>query len=156
MDHSFTILVDTKEKQPWVFLDSAVQDVVFQHIETGDYTVEGYEELLCIERKKSIAELAGNIHQDRFTRELQRMTEFPYRYIVVESSFEHVVNYPFMEGLPPKIERKLQVRGKYLVKCFARLQVKYGINIIYCGNKERAQLMALYLMKEVLNLHGEN
>ena len=57
-------------------------------LKTGDYTIHGMEDILCIERKNSWLELAGNIGtakaRKRFIAELQRMRKFPYRLLVVE------------------------------------------------------------------------
>jgi hypothetical protein len=152
-DRSFSVVIDTKEKQPWTFCSGAILGTEYRGLKTGDYTVEGLEDILCIERKRSVNELAGNIHEARFHRELERMTAFPYRYLLLESSLEKVIEYPRLEDLPPAVIRKIRVSGTYLLKCLNRMQVKYGVNIIYCGNTNNAIWVATNIMKEVVNLH---
>lgn len=154
--HSFTVIIDTKEKHPWSFCSAAILEIKYQHLQTGDYTVEGLESVLCIERKRSVSELATNIHEPRFADELQRMTLFPYRYLLLESSLQKVIDYPMYEDLPPKILKKIKLSGKYILKCLNRIQVKYGVNIIYCGNTTNAIWVATNLMKEVVDLYVKN
>lgn len=151
-DPSFTIIVDTREKNPWIFTSKSIRDVKYQGLKTGDYTVEGYEDKLCIERKRSVDELIHNIHEPRFYEELKRATLFPYRYLILESTLQDVIDYPMNEDLPPKVVEKIKIRGAYVLKCLNRIQVKYGINIIYCGNRNNAQWVATNLMKEVIDL----
>ena len=153
-ERSFTVIVDTKEKQPWSLSSSAILDVKHQHLKTGDYTVEGFEDILCIERKASANELCQNLFQKRFRKELERMREFPERFLLLESSMEKVINYPRYEDLPPKVLKKIRVSGAYFLKCLNRMQVDYGINIIYCCNKQNAAWVATNLMSEVVRKYG--
>lgn len=156
IDRSFTILVDTKEKKPWSFSSKAILGIEYTHLKTGDYTVKGLEDILCIERKRSVAELAANIHEKRFFNELERMQSFPHRYLILESTLQHVLDYPNLEGLPDRIVQKIRTSGAYLLKCFNRMQVKYGINIIYCDTTFNAQWVAVNIMKEVANLYASS
>ena len=93
----FTIIRDTREKEGYTFEPvetryHTCKGMVTQKLDTGDYTLEGLEDKLCIERKSSVAEFAGNVGQDRhrFMREIERMKEFPHRYIVLELSLIHI------------------------------------------------------------------
>jgi ERCC4-type nuclease len=153
---SFTIISDTKEKMPWSFNSSSVLGVEYTHLKTGDYSVKGLEHLLCIERKRSVAELAGNIHEKRFFKELERMQEFKYKYILLESTMQHVLDYPHMENLPDSIKQKIKINGAYILKCFNRIQVKYNVNIVYCGTTFNAQWVAVNIMREVATLHAND
>ena len=150
--HSFTVLIDTHEKYPWSFTSSAILGTKYVHLKTGDYTVENLEDKLCIERKRTANELAQNVQDERFFRELDRMQQFPYRYILLESTLQKIVDYPHSEDLSPAILKRIQMRGAYLLKCINRMQVKYGVNIIYCGNSDNAQWVATNLMKEVVDI----
>lgn len=152
LPRSFTVVIDTREKSPWCFSSSSILGTEYRKLDTGDYSVVGLEDKLCIERKRSNSELANNIHEKRFIRELERMQSFKYRYLLLESSLTKLIEYPQHEDLPPAVLRKIRVRGKYLLKCVNRMQVKYGVNIIYCGNVFNAQWVATNLMKEVIEL----
>ena len=151
----FTVIIDTREKDRWDLPSSDILGVKFQPLKTGDYTIEGMEDLLCIERKANAAELAHNIHEKRFVRELERMTEFRFRYIILEAPLTHIMEYPSYEV--PYIRNKVKLKGPYLIKCLNRMQVKYGINIIYASTKEYAAWVASNIMKEVFDLvNNEN
>ena len=58
---------------------------------TGDYTVEGMEGLIALERK-SLEELVGTLmhSRERFFAECERLTEFRWRALLVEASYEEV------------------------------------------------------------------
>lgn len=150
---SFIVVVDTKEKQPWSFSSPSILGVEYRHLKTGDYSVVDLEDVLCIERKKNASELAQNIHQTRFHAELERMQSIKYRYLLLESSIQKVIDYPRLEDLPQSVLSKIRVSGAYLLRCLNRIQVKYGINIIYCGNAYNAAWVATNLMREVVDIH---
>lgn len=154
MSRSFTVLVDTREKQPWELSSGRVLGREFIKLDTGDYTVEGLEDKLCIDRKASVNELAGNVTQARFKRELERIKEFPHAFIILEASAQDVFDYPHTADLPPAVRKKIKISGNYLMRCLNRMQIKYGFNVIYAGNRENAQRIAVNLMEDVLELYG--
>ena len=62
----FTIIKDTREKQGYTFQPSKTQyhvckGMVSRKLDTGDYSLEGLEDKICIERKASVVELANNV-----------------------------------------------------------------------------------------------
>ena len=57
-NEDFTIIIDTREQQPWSFEDYVVAN---KKLDTGDYSIEGLQDVFAIERKKSINEIANNI-----------------------------------------------------------------------------------------------
>jgi ERCC4-type nuclease len=58
--NNFTIIVDTREQKPWSFENYTT---AIRKLDTGDYSIEGLEHLLCIERKRSVSEIANKIMQ---------------------------------------------------------------------------------------------
>ena len=73
------ILIDTREKQGWNFEGfekCEAQEVI--GLKTGDYTLEGLETSLCIERKASTGEVALNLGKKRktFEAEMDRASQF--------------------------------------------------------------------------------
>ena len=59
----FTIIVDTREQTPWEF---GFHNTAKRKLDTGDYSMEGYESLFTIERKRSVSEIANNLSENRF------------------------------------------------------------------------------------------
>jgi ERCC4-type nuclease len=77
----FTIIIDTREQHPWAF-DNHV--TAKRKLDTGDYSIEGLEDLLCIERKKSASEFANNIVESRFKDLIFRMSNIKYSFLLLE------------------------------------------------------------------------
>lgn len=85
-----TCLVDTREQWPF---DMGKMKMEEASLQTGDYGVKGLEKDVRVERK-SMSDLVSCMSQkaqrDRFKRELERLTAFPERLVVVEGSFNEL------------------------------------------------------------------
>lgn len=145
----FNVIIDTREQQPWILESSKINKCISRKLDTGDYTIEGLEDKLCIERKKSVSELAGNLTSARFEKELERMSEYEYNFLLLEFSISDIMDYPIGSKIPKKQWRKIRVRGPFIMSKLARLSLDYGTNVWYCGCKENAEAAAIYLMKQV-------
>jgi len=149
----YTIIIDTREQQPWTFDNHITAN---QKLDTGDYSIQGLEHLLAIERKKSVAEIANNISEKRFVDVLERLSKIPYKFILLEFSLDDVYNFPMGSDIPKKLWPKLKISPKYLLKYLTEIQLNYGIHVIYCGDKSNAEKMAESIMKRVNEKHGGN
>ena len=90
--NKFLVIKDTRERDGWYFKESNYcQGMVDKKLDTGDYSVEGLEDVLCIERKGSVSELANNIVDKRFDRELERMRDFKYKFLILEFSINDIM-----------------------------------------------------------------
>jgi ERCC4-type nuclease len=144
------IIIDTREKTPWTFeKTTSSEDIVFQKLDTGDYSLEGLEDILCIERKKSVAEIANNITDKRFKRELERMSEFKYKFLILEFDYRHIDDFPEGSDIPKHFQKKVRVKGPFIIKCLSRIMCKYGISVIPCSSAAYAEHIAYSIMKEV-------
>ncbi len=132
----FKVLVDTREKTPWFFATSDYcSGCVKQNLPTGDYTIEGYEHLVCVERKKSVTEIANNIVDERWDRELVRLEKFKYAYIVLEFTTDNVMEYPIGTKIPKRVQDKIKVTGSYIMHKLVGYMIKYpNIKIIFAGD----------------------
>ena len=79
----FTIIVDTREQHPWELKHYTTAS---RKLDTGDYSVEGFENILCIERKYSISEFVNNMGEKRFKDVLERMQPYQYSFIIKYNS----------------------------------------------------------------------
>lgn len=149
------IIIDTREKHPWMF-DFTTSTVVFRKLDTGDYSLDEMEDIICIERKKSVVEIANNITDSRFKRELERMQQFRYKFLICEFDYGHIYDFPQGAGLPKKVEAKIRVKGKYIIKCLSRIMAKYGISVITCPHKIYAENVAHSIMKEIYEIEKES
>ena len=105
-ENDFTIIVDTREQQPWAF-----EEYVTAHkkLDTGDYSIEGLEDILTIERKKSVSEIANNITESRFKDVIERLSKIKYSFILLEFNLEDILSYPNGSTLPKKIWTKVKI-----------------------------------------------
>lgn len=53
-DPNFTIIVDTREQQPWTFDNYTTAS---KKLDTGDYSIDGLQHVLAIERKRALVNL---------------------------------------------------------------------------------------------------
>ena len=150
-ENLFNVVRDTREQKDfWTFANyDEVGTVIDRKLDTGDYTIEGMEENLCIERKRNVSELAKNINEDRFERELERMSKFYYSFLILSFGFDDIDNYPNVSCVPYKIRKKVKVRGPYILKRLSDMIIKYKISVIPCGHSKYAEKMVVSLMKRI-------
>ncbi len=147
------IIRDTREKVGyWDFSFHGYEQSV-SCLKTGDYSISGYEDILCIERKKSTGEVARNIGVDRvrFEAELLRMKDFKYKYLIFEFSVAQLLFYPKGSGLSREAMKKTRISPQFILKKLDEYEKEYGIEIIYAGNKEGAMEVAMEIFNEVIN-----
>lgn len=142
----FKIIRDSREKKGhgWYFRATAHCDGMdVRKLETGDYSVEGYEDMIMIERK-SIPDLWGSLlaGRDRFMREMDRAKKIPARYLVIEGTLKDV-----QKGVPPRFST---VRSDYIIANLISLEQKYGIHVIFTDkDKSIAQAHVRALLKKL-------
>jgi ERCC4-type nuclease len=150
--NKFKVIRDTREHENkgWFFKESDYcTGMVEKKLDTGDYSIEGLEDILCIERKGSISEFANNITDARFDRELERMSEFKYKFLILEFSFDDIRSFPEGSGIPTRAWASLRVTGNFIMKKIAEYQTKYGVHVIPVDNKLTGWYMAHTIMKRV-------
>jgi|694.fasta_scaffold92225_2 ERCC4-type nuclease len=149
----FTIIVDTREQQPWSFDNFAVAN---KKLDTGDYSIEGLQHLLCIERKKSISEFANNIIESRFKDVVIRMSQLKYSFLLLEFSLEDVLIYPIGSTVPKRMWDKIKISPAFLLKNLLELQLNHNIIVYFCGNASDAEKMAEYIFKKIYYIEKQN
>jgi DNA excision repair protein ERCC-4 len=99
MASQFSIVCDSREQTPFDFKG---YPVVYKSLSTGDYSIDGLENLICVERK-SLQDFVGccGSGRDRFKRELQRMKAYRYRHIIIEATYNKMLNGTWRSKLKP-------------------------------------------------------
>lgn len=141
-----TIIVDTREKLPYEFENYNVE---VKKLDTGDYTLKGYEHLLVIEKKRNVIELANSIAKQRFWREIDRMKNYKYKFLILDFPIDDIINYPDTAKLPFYIKRKIRIRGPFLLSRMSTIQLA-GIQIIYASHQYNSQMILEDLFKQVI------
>jgi len=149
-EDNFTIIIDTREQHPWHFPYHAKAN---RKLDTGDYSIEGLENILCIERKNGIAEIANNITEPRFKDVIDRMKTYKHAYLLIECDYEQMMNYPVGSDVPKKAWSKIRISPAFILKFLTELSVHHNIHVIFCSNPEWAEKTALSIMKRVHKLY---
>ena len=109
--------------------------------------------MLCIERKESVSEFAGNCGEKRFHRELEKMATFPHAFLLFEFNWADIERYPHGSGIPQRAWSSLRIKGKYMQRVISSIQLQHGIHVIACGDKVRAEQVAFLIMRKVYELY---
>jgi hypothetical protein len=148
--HKYTVIRDDQEKANfWDFVPSQFcAGTISQRLPTGDYTLRGYENLLTIERKASTGEVYKNIFEARFDRELVRLDEFKYPFMVFEFTLEDLYLFPWNSGIPKYLWPKLKAKNHFMVKTITEYQIQYKVKVIFAG--KRGKDIASSIFKRVI------
>lgn len=127
MHERLTILYDQNEKVPWSFAPDRF-NVVKRHLKTGDYTLAGLEDRLCVERK-SLGDFVGTVISDwlRFRRQLYRMAAMDLALIVVEAEVSAVYAHDYESDATPE---------SVIGRAHACL-IDHSVPVLWWGSRER-------------------
>jgi len=128
-----TIVKDTREHDGHGFnfrASASCSGMIREKIDAGDYGIKEYPDLIVIERKQSVTELCGNFgkNRKRFERELERMEDITFKYIVIEDYWSSV-----------KKPKYTKMRYAAILGSIVSIELKYGIHFIFAGNAKMAQ-----------------
>lgn len=137
----FVVAIDTREQAPYHFQnlesDAAksyrpliVRSKVMT-LETGDYSIVGHENRVCVERK-SLPDAYGTFGggRARFERELDRMSEMDFAAVVIEASWSTII------GHPPKQSKLLP---KTVYRSVLAWSQRYGVHFWDCPTRGFAE-----------------
>ncbi len=150
----YSVIRDNKEKKNYWDFPKGQKDLVvcngteWGHLKTGDYTLKGHETEFVVERKANTGELGMNIFEARFEKELKRLDEFKYPFMIFEFDYSDVKLFPVNSGLPKYLWHKLKMNSHIMEQTIARYQIQYRTKIIFAGR--HGQDAAQTLFKQVL------
>jgi ERCC4-type nuclease len=119
------VLVDTREQSPFDFtrFPNWIADQKKRKLTVGDYSVQGMEDLLTIERK-SLSDLITTLMQQRprFFNLCEKMTKYRWRALFVEASYEDIKSPygDYTQAHPNAVSGTLDA-----------LEAKFGIPVVY-------------------------
>lgn len=147
MATKLTIIEDTREQTPLDFTRYRGVESVRSGLKTGDYSVQGYEDKICFERK-SVADLVQTLIEghSRFLKEIERMKSFKRAYILIEHTAGTVYRYCERHGWESRFDTIIQSLLAYA--CHA------GVRIRFC--KDRQDMTAYIVKKSKEFLEEEN
>ncbi len=125
----FVIVVDTREQLPFSFNGLPCQ-AERATLQTGDYSVKGYEKNIVVERK-SKADLFQSVgrERERFQKEFERLTFVKYSAIVIEADWREIERKPENTIMNPAA-----VRNTIFSWC-----LKYNVIPILANDRQEAE-----------------
>jgi hypothetical protein len=130
LDTKYTIICDSREQRPWEFPD---KEVIVSKLTTGDYSVEGFRQEICIERKGSITEFAMNVTEKRFDDVVKRLNEFKHGYLLLEFNMYNLMTYPRSSSIPKHKWPYIKITPKFLLKRLLDYQTNYNFKTMLVG-----------------------
>ena len=133
------IIVDSREKLPFRFRGYTVKTAA---LTTGDYSVEGYENLVAVERKSG-ADLVSCLttQRKRFERELHRSLNMTAFAVVIEDP---------LSALHFIAHARTSTPFSALISRIGRLAMQYRVPFMFCETRETAQAMTLEMLRPFL------
>ncbi len=132
----FSIVVDTREKDPWSF--GAGVAVARRTLCAGDYSLDGLEQQVAIERK-SRDDLVRTLifDRDRFAAELAKLASYRFRAVVVESAFEPIMLGQFTSKAAPAA----------VIAAAASVSVDWQVPVMFLESRAAAAAWSLALLR---------
>ena len=146
------IIIDTREQAAWSFRTSPQLPVIATKragLKTGDYSLEGYEAEIAIERK-SLDDFIGCCmgERERFERELLRAQALTFFAVIVEAEFSDVWRGEYVSRILPQS----------VIGSAAAFTLDY-CPVVFAGSAPHAADFALRLMhkfwRQKVGLRGE-
>lgn len=123
------VLVDTRESQPFTLRANHPNWIGGERrvtLKTGDYTVEGMEEFLALERKNLADLVACTVtYRKRFLASCERLAKFRWRAILIEAAFGDIKSGWEEFGIPS------EVHPNAVCGTLDAIEAKLGIPVIY-------------------------
>ena len=134
------IIIDTRETHAYTFASINPQPVkIYKGLETGDYSLEGFESEITIERK-TLADLFGSTGtgRERFEREFIRMKNFDYAAVVIEAGLDDIfINPPEHSSMS----------RKSVFRTLISWSIRYGVKIWPCPDRNFAERLTYLILK---------
>jgi len=123
------VIVDSREQQPFQFIPDHRNWIGGERrlaLKTGDYSIEGMESLLSLERKSLADIVACTVtYRKRFLASCARLAKFRWKGILIEATFEDIKSGFEQFDIPS------DVHPNAVTGTLDAIEAKFGIPIIY-------------------------
>lgn len=128
------VVIDTREKQPFPLYANHSNWIGGERrgtLKTGDYTVEGMENILSLERKNLTDMVACSVfYRKRFLAACARLAKFRWKAILVEATFEDIKRGFEQCDIPS------EVHPNTVCGTLDAIEAKFSIPIIYTSRDQ--------------------
>lgn len=118
-----TIIQDSREQMPLSFPCAKIE---INTLDTGDYSLKGWENQIAIERK-SLPDLLHSLGQERerFFREIMRLKGFEYSALIIEAGLNELYSGQW----------RCQITPQSVIGSLQSISIKYGVNVFWAENR---------------------
>ena len=126
-----TAIVDTREQQPFDLVGCHPNWIGAQRtatFRTGDYSVEGMEDLIVLERKSLTDAIRSvMVRREAFIRSCERLAAFRWKAILIEATYED------MKSRYRDLDDDFQTDAHPNAVCgtYDAIEAKFGVPVIY-------------------------
>jgi ERCC4-type nuclease len=121
------VLIDTREKDPFDFsrFPNWIAEQTRRKLDVGDYSIQGMEKVLALERK-SLSDLITTLIQQRshFFKMCEKLAQYRWRALLVEASYEDIKS-PYDE------EFNTMAHPNAVSGTMDALEARFNIPVIY-------------------------
>jgi ERCC4-type nuclease len=137
------IIADTREQDPYKFSNFPDVEIISQKLDTGDYSLVGFEDIITVERK-SLNDFWGSITsgRERFEKEVERMSLFKHKFIVVENKLDKTIEYAKTRTL---------IHSNMILGTIAGWTLKYSVPFVFLSNRFDCQFFIHSFFKQYLS-----
>lgn len=135
------IIIDTREQLPYSFPESKRA-----RLATGDYSLEGLENKVAVERK-SKGDLFGSLGggRDRFQREFERMARMDYAAVVVEANLTDLLIAPERSRMSPRA----------VINSLVAWGIRYRVQIYLADTRVLANTLTFRILEKYWREHAK-
>jgi hypothetical protein len=153
------IIIDTREQKDLFLFKSFQVKTKVKKLDTGDYSITGFEKRITIDRKRDANELQMCYGQNwkRFERMLQRMLLFEEAYILCTFPEYHLETFPQHSNIPKYRWKYLKTSAAYLRYKTKKIQEDFpNIKIIFGNSHYESEEVAYNLLKTYHDKHKKH
>ncbi len=126
-----TVLIDTREQRPFSLVQlhpNWIGKLKFATLKTGDYSIEGMENLLALERKSMIDAIQSTMAgRARFMRSCKRLAVFRWKAILIEATYEEMKSFYRSQD----DDLLTEAHPNAVCGTYDAIEAKFGIPILY-------------------------
>jgi len=124
---NMVMIIDTREQTPLFTKPPKGLLTVRDTLHHGDYSIKGFENMICFERKK-VGELYGYVaaEREKTIKKLIAMRELEFKALVIEGTEKQVLSPQIFTKVPVEVCRQ----------ALASFEVRYGLHIYYASTRK--------------------
>ena len=131
---------DDREKQPW----NLSYPTKVKRLEVGDYSFDGLEKLVAIEKKSGLIELLNDLtasYRPTFERFLKRLSKVPVRCIVVGEPLSEWRVHKALKIVKEKSRGKRQSIPRTIYYWLGEMMMTYNIPVLFLDPVTREHVL---------------